>query len=73
MLRFCWYVFNFSKEKIANTLRSRKIKNLTQEKPDIICTSNIGCILHLEKGSDTKVIHWIEMFANDILKYSGRD
>ena len=52
---------------------ARKIKNLTHEKPDIICTSNIGCILHLEKGSDTKVIHWIEMFANDILKYSGRE
>lgn len=65
--------YSIFQKKIANTLRSRKIKNLTQEKPDIICTSNIGCILHLEKGSDTKVIHWIEMFANDILKYSGRD
>ena len=65
--------YSIFQKKIANTLRSRKIKNLTQEKPDIICTSNIGCILHLEKSSDTKVIHWIEMFANDILKYSGRD
>ena len=65
--------YSIFQRKIANTLRSRKIKNLTHEKPDIICTSNIGCILHLEKGSDTKVIHWIEMFANDILKYAGRE
>lgn len=65
--------YSIFQRKIANTLRTRKIKNLTHEKPDIICTSNIGCILHLEKVSVTKVIHWIEMFANDILKYAGRE
>jgi len=35
---------------MANTLRAPKLKELSQLKPDLLLTTNIGCALHLRKG-----------------------
>ena len=29
-------------------------------KPDVVLSANIGCIAHLQSGTEKKVEHWIE-------------
>jgi glycolate oxidase iron-sulfur subunit len=51
--------------EISYQLRDRKLGNLAStfglEAPDQIVSANIGCITHLQSGTDTKVRHWIEV------------
>lgn len=46
---------------IANQLRLNKLERLTEKGPDLIATANIGCLLHLQSGTDTPVRHWLEL------------
>jgi len=43
-------------------LRNEKLKNLDDDQFELILTSNIGCLLHLQNGTKTPVKHWIEIF-----------
>lgn len=47
--------------KIAYELRDRKLENLTEMKPAVIVSANIGCITHLQSGTATPVRHWVEV------------
>lgn len=47
--------------EIATTLRDRKLAKITAGDPQMILSSNIGCISHLQSGSQTPVRHWIEV------------
>lgn len=47
--------------EIATSLRDRKLGHLNQAQPDVILSSNIGCIGHLQSGTETPVQHWIEV------------
>ena len=47
--------------KIAYELRDRKLGNLSEMKPDVIASANIGCITHLQSGTTTPVRHWVEV------------
>ena len=42
-------------------LRDRKLGNLQALQPQGICSANIGCITHLQSGTDTPVRHWVEV------------
>jgi glycolate oxidase iron-sulfur subunit len=42
-------------------LKERKLANLTAGKPDMICSANIGCLTHLQSGTQTPVKHWVEV------------
>jgi len=50
---------------IAAQLRERKLGYLQggpeSEKPAAIISANIGCILHLQAGTDVPVRHWVEI------------
>jgi len=46
--------------KLARRLRDRKLGHIKAAQPDAILSSNIGCIHHLQGGTDTPVMHWIE-------------
>ncbi|MDB5897418.1 MAG: gclF [Ramlibacter sp.] len=46
---------------IAHTLRDRKLGHLGALQPQAILSANIGCITHLQSGTDTPVKHWIEV------------
>ncbi|MFN3738587.1 glycolate oxidase subunit GlcF [Hydrogenophaga sp.] len=46
---------------IAYTLRDRKLGHLGEMKPAVIASANIGCITHLQSGTDTPVRHWVEL------------
>jgi len=45
---------------LAYRLRDRKLGNLQAPKPDVILSANVGCISHLQSGTETPVEHWIE-------------
>jgi len=47
----------------AATLRTNKLRNIEQHSPDIIATANIGCLMHLQQGTQTPVKHWLELVA----------
>ena len=51
--------------EIAYQLRDRKLGNLATtfgvDKPEQIVSANIGCITHLQSGTNTPVRHWIEL------------
>jgi glycolate oxidase iron-sulfur subunit len=49
--------------KIAGELRKNKLAALGAGRPAIIASANIGCITHLQEGSDIPVRHWIELLA----------
>jgi len=46
---------------ISKQLRNNKLHHLSSSKPELIVTANIGCLIHLSKGSDIPVKHWIEL------------
>jgi glycolate oxidase iron-sulfur subunit len=46
---------------IAYTLRDRKLGNLGEMQPKAILSANVGCITHLQSGTDVPVRHWVEV------------
>jgi glycolate oxidase iron-sulfur subunit len=52
--------------EIAHALRDRKLANLEATGADEIVSANIGCLTHLQSGTDKPVAHWIEL-VDDIL------
>ena len=46
---------------LATQLRDRKLGHLGEMQPQAIMSANIGCITHLQSGTDVPVRHWIEM------------
>ncbi len=46
---------------LSNELKSRKLKSLTAGAPTQIATANIGCMTHLQSGTELVVKHWIEL------------
>ncbi|RZJ09587.1 MAG: glycolate oxidase iron-sulfur subunit, partial [Haliea sp.] len=46
---------------IAYALRDRKLGHLGEIKPEVIVSANIGCITHLQSGTETPVRHWVEV------------
>jgi glycolate oxidase iron-sulfur subunit len=52
---------------LANALKKNKLKALEAPRPDVIATANIGCLTHLESGTQTPVRHWIELLDTRML------
>jgi glycolate oxidase iron-sulfur subunit len=46
---------------IANALRARKLENIRSVYPDVIATSNIGCLQHLSGPDAPPVVHLAEL------------
>ncbi len=51
--------------EISHQLRDRKIAALDEpfapEKPAAILSANMGCIVHLQNGTEVPVMHWVEL------------
>ena len=47
--------------ELSTELRDRKLANLHATRPEVIVSANIGCVTHLQSGTDTPVSHWIEL------------
>jgi len=46
---------------LATELRDRKLANLLATEPEVIVSANIGCLSHLQSGTEVPVSHWIEL------------
>jgi glycolate oxidase iron-sulfur subunit len=58
--------------EIAHALRDRKLANLEATGAKEIVSANIGCITHLQSGTDTPVMHWIELIDRALAGASAR-
>ncbi|SCK54482.1 glycolate oxidase iron-sulfur subunit [Variovorax sp. HW608] len=47
--------------ELSYQLRDRKLGHLNQLRPTAIVSANIGCITHLQSGSEVPVRHWVEL------------
>jgi glycolate oxidase iron-sulfur subunit len=47
--------------ELSHELRNRKLANLAATGAEEIVSANIGCLVHLQSGTDTPVTHWIEL------------
>jgi glycolate oxidase iron-sulfur subunit len=47
--------------ELSKQLRDRKLGHLGQTAPHVIVSANIGCIQHLQSGTEVPVKHWIEV------------
>lgn len=48
---------------VAGQLRDRKLEALQVQRPDVILSANVGCIVYLGAASAIPVRHWIEWLA----------
>ncbi len=46
---------------LATELRDNKLANLLATGAELIVSANIGCVSHLQSGTETPVTHWIEL------------
>lgn len=47
--------------ELAYPLRDRKLSQLLPRNPHAIVSANIGCIQHLQSGTEVPVRHWVEV------------
>ena len=53
--------YNIMQPDISAKLKDRKIKNIEATKPDVIATGNIGCITQIAGGTETPILHTVEL------------
>jgi glycolate oxidase iron-sulfur subunit len=46
---------------ISDRLLAKKVATLEAGHPDVIATANIGCLTHIQSGTEVPVRHWIEL------------
>ena len=54
--------------ELSMQLRDRKLTNLQATAPAQIISANIGCITHLQSGTETPVRHWVEVLDAALFK-----
>lgn len=50
----------------SQSLLQNKLRDLRSEQAAVIATANIGCQLHLQSGTDTPVVHWLQLMAEQV-------
>ena len=54
--------------ELSYRLRDNKLANLHATGADIIVSANIGCLAHLQSGTEVPVRHWIELIDRALVK-----
>ncbi len=47
--------------EISTKLKHNKLQDLCRGEPALISTANIGCLLHLQSGTELPVKHWLQV------------
>ncbi len=58
--------YSILQPEIANQLKARKLGHLQAGAPEMIVTANIGCLTHLQSGSNIPVRHWVELLDDTL-------
>lgn len=53
--------YNLMQPDISAQLKTRKIKSLEAQSPDIIAAGNIGCMMQIGSGTDVPIVHTVEL------------
>jgi glycolate oxidase iron-sulfur subunit len=53
--------YSLLQPELSLQLRDRKLANLHDTGAQAIVSANVGCSAHLQSGTDTPVMHWIEL------------
>lgn len=53
--------YSILQPELAGRLKANKLHALEAQRPDVIATANIGCMTHLQSGTDVPIRHWIEL------------
>lgn len=53
--------YSIQQPELSFALRDRKLEQLAALRPNIIVSANVGCIQHLQSGTETRVMHWVEV------------
>jgi len=53
--------YSILQPELSNTLRNHKVASLTAHQPELIATANMGCLHHIQAGTNTPVQHWITL------------
>jgi glycolate oxidase iron-sulfur subunit len=56
--------------ELSMQLRDRRLGHLNAPQPQVILSANIGCITHLQSGTETRVMHWVE-WLDERLRYAN--
>jgi glycolate oxidase iron-sulfur subunit len=54
-------VYNILQPEIADQLRARKVANIARTRAGIIATGNIGCMTQIGRGTNTPIVHTVEL------------
>ncbi len=52
--------------ELSTQLRDRKLVNLEATGAQEIVSANIGCLTHLQSGTELPVRHWIELLDKEL-------
>ncbi len=53
--------YNLMQPEISKELKARKVATLEERAPDVIAAGNIGCMMQIGSGTDTPIVHTIEL------------
>jgi len=53
--------YSILQPEFAGQLKQNKLRALTAGRPQVIASANIGCMTHLQSGTDIPIRHWIEL------------
>jgi glycolate dehydrogenase iron-sulfur subunit len=53
--------YSILQPEFAGQLKENKLRALTARRPQVIASANIGCMTHLQSGTDIPIRHWIEL------------
>jgi glycolate oxidase iron-sulfur subunit len=55
--------YSLTQPELSERLLEEKVAALERERPDVIATANIGCLMHLRSRASVPVLHWVELVA----------
>ncbi len=53
--------YNLMQPEISKQLKARKVQTIEALTPDIISAGNIGCMMQIGSGTDTPIVHTVEL------------
>jgi glycolate oxidase iron-sulfur subunit len=56
--------YSILQKTLSERFLADKVRALEADGPVLIATANIGCLLHLQSGTNLPVRHWVELLAD---------
>jgi glycolate oxidase iron-sulfur subunit len=53
--------YSITQPELSGALLANKVRALESGRPAVVATANIGCLAHIQSGTEVPVRHWIEL------------